>query len=418
MTTALDRVVVGNGAAAAEAVLALRASGFDGAVDLFADGELPPYNPMLGTYYAGGALDRVCCFPFGERFYERNGVRAHLGMPVARIDPEARTLVTASGDAFSYRECLLATGASAAKPPVPGLSGPGVLTLRSFADAVRLRGAVVAARVRAAGAAPRAIVLGASFAGLEVARVLHRLGLDVAVVEREPTVLPRVAHAAVAAAVERHLQGLGLDLRLGAEALSVVRIGDQLQLSLRDCDLRADVIVVCTGARPELNALAGSALVASGGLDVDERMRTAAPGLLAAGDVARSRDPVTGESVTTGLWATARVQGRTAGRTMAGLREACPACPACNIQHAGDRLFAAGGSFAGADRVEVDERDGSVAALGFSGARLVGFNLFGDVRRAGPLLRALGRAPRDLAADGCVSAAASLAAVREGITWK
>ena len=66
---------------------------------------------------------------------------------------------------------------------------------------------------------------------------------------------------------------------------------------------------------------------------------------------------------------------------------------------------------------EVEERDGSIAALGFSASRLVGFNLFGDVRRAGPLLRALGRAPRDPAADGCVSAAASLAAVREGITW-
>lgn len=415
MTIELDRVVVGNGAAAAEAVLALRASGFRGRVDLFADGALPPYNPMLGTSYAAGEISRPACFPFGVRFYQRNQVRAHLSEPVARIDPDARTLVTAAGDECSYHLCLLATGASAVALPIEGLSGR-VLTLRSFADAVRLRGAVVAARVRAAGAAPRAVVLGASFAGLEVARVLGMLGLDVAVVEREPAILPRVAHKAVAAAAERHLRSRGFELHLGAEVRSVVQTGDGLHLALDGRDLRAAVVVVCTGARPNLGPLAGDALVAGGALDVDERMRTAAPGLLAAGDVARTLDPVSGERVTTGLWSSARLQGRTAGRVMAGLEAGCPACVPCNIQHIGDRLFATGGSLSGADRVEIDERDGSVAALGFVGRRLVGFNLFGDVRRAGPLLRALGRAPLDQAAGG-FSAAVSLAAVREGITW-
>jgi NADPH-dependent 2,4-dienoyl-CoA reductase/sulfur reductase-like enzyme len=138
--------------------------------------------------------------------------------------------------------------------------------------------------------------------------------------------------------------------------------------------------------------------------------------LFAAGDVARTRDPVTGERVTTGLWASARRQGRVAGLTMAGLHAVCPACAPCNIQHVGDRLFAAGGSLAAADRLEVDERGGSVSVLGFSGARLVGFNLFGDVRRAGPLLWALGREPRD-PQDRRPGAAAALASVREGITW-
>jgi NADPH-dependent 2,4-dienoyl-CoA reductase/sulfur reductase-like enzyme len=421
VTQALDTVVVGNGAAAAEAVLALRASGFRGRVDLFADGDLPPYNPMLGTYYVAGELTRAECFPFGDAgFYASNGVQAHLLMPVVGLLPGERSLVAADGSRFTYRQCLLATGASAAVPPVSGFAGRGVLTLRSFPDAVRLRGAVAAARVRGAArpAPPRAAVLGASFAGLEVARVLRGLGLDVAVVEREPAVLPRVAHPAAAGAVARRLRELGVDLRLGAEVRGVVHTGELLELELGGDRLAADFVVICTGTRPNLDLLQGSGLDVDGGIDVDERMRTSAPGLLAAGDVARTLDQVTGERTVLALWSSARRQGRAAGLTLAGVDACCSGGVPCNIQHVADTLFACGGSFVAADRVEVDEREGSVAALGFLGSRLVGFNLFGDVRRAGPLARALGQAPCDLAASGCLSAPLALAAVREGITWK
>jgi NADPH-dependent 2,4-dienoyl-CoA reductase/sulfur reductase-like enzyme len=422
VTPALDTVIVGNGAAAAEAVLALRASGFRGRVDLFADGGLPPYNPMLGTHYVAGELARTECFPFGDRgFYAAHAVEAHLTTPVASLRPGERALVTGDGSRFSYRQCLLATGASAVVPAAPGLAGPGVLTLRSFPDAVRLRGAVVAARVAAAArsAPPRAVVLGASFAGLEVARALVRLGLDVAVVEREPAVLPRVAHPVAAAALARRLRALGVGLHLGAEVDGVVRDGGLLELELAGGRVTADFVVVCTGTRANVGLLAGSGLAADGGaVDVDERMCTAAPGLLAAGDVARTLDPVTGERTVVALWSSARRQGRAAGLTLAGVDACCPGGTPCNIQHVADTLFASGGSFAAADRVDVDERDGSVVALGFLGSRLVGFNLFGDVGRAGPLAAALGHAPCDSAASGCLSAPLALAAVREGITWK
>jgi NADPH-dependent 2,4-dienoyl-CoA reductase/sulfur reductase-like enzyme len=418
--TELDVAVVGNGGAAAEAVLALRASGFRGRVDLFADGDLPPYNPMLGTYYAGGELTKAECFPFGGAdFYTRVAVRSHLREPVARLDPWQRSFETAPGEEYSYRLCLLATGASTVVPPVPGLAGSGVVVLRSFADAVRLRGAAVAARVRAAAGAapPRAVVLGASFAGLEVARVLGRLGLEVSLVEREAAVLPRVAHPAVAEVVAGRLRTSGVDLRLGAEVLGAVRDGEWLELELAGHRLTAAFVVVCTGSRPNLGLLDGSGLADAGGVDVDERLRTAAPGLLAAGDVARMLDPVSGERSVVALWSSARLQGRVAGLTLAGVDACCPGGVPCNIQHVADTLFAAGGSFTAADRVQVDDHDGSIAALGFSGSRLVGFNLLGDVGRAGPLTRALGHAPCELARDGCLSAAVSLAAVREDITW-
>ena len=419
MTTILDRVIVGNGAAAAEAALALRRGGFRGAVDLFADGRRPPYNPMLGTYYVAGAIGGRRCFPFGDdAFYRRTKVRAHHATPVALIDPAARLLTTADGESFSYDQCLVATGASTAVPPVPGLTGPGIFVLRSFDDAVLLRGAATAALVRAAdGTPPRALVFGAYFAGIEIASVLRRLGLDVCIVEREPSVLPRVAHPACAEVVERRLRARGHDLRLGVSASLVERHDRRLLVTLEAGAEAFDLVVVCTGSRANLGLLDESGLTTGQAVDIDDRCRTAAPGLFAAGDVARTLDPVSGERLVVPLWSSARRQGRTAGLAMAGVRASCPGSVPCNIQHAGELLFASGGSLAAADRLDVDERPDSVAVLGFSGRRLVGFNLLGDVRRAGPLVRALGCAPCDLAASRRVSAAASLAAVREGMTW-
>ena len=434
MTSALDRVIVGNGAAAAEAALALRRAGYGGRVDLFADGARPPYNPMLGSYYVSGELEGRRCFPYGDAgFYARAGVHVHASTPVAHLDPAARSLTTAAGERFSYVKCLVATGATTAVPPVPGLAGPGVFVLRSFDDAVLLRGAVTAARVRAAaGAPPRALVMGASFAGVKIASVLQRLGLDVVIVERETSVLPCLAHRACAATVARHLSERGLDLRLGLVASSVDRCDGRLEVSFedaaragagaasdpagagrRDVAETFDLAVVCTGSRANLGLLEASGLADNGGIDVDEAMTAPAPGLFAAGDVARTVDPLTGERATTALWASARRQGRVAGLTMAGVTAASAGRAACNIQHAGDLLFASGGSLAAADVVDVDEREGSLAVLGFRAGRLVGFNLVGDVRRAGPLACALGSERRG--ARDCNVAA--LAAAREMMTW-
>ena len=125
----------------------------------------------------------------------------------------------------------------------------------------------------------------------------------------------------------------------------------------------ADLVVVCAGSRPNLDFLDGGGFDTAAGLDVDERLRTAAPGLLAAGDVARTLDPVSGERVVVALWSSARRQGRAAGLTMAGSDVRCPGDVPCNIQHAGDQLFASAGSFAAADPVDVDERGDVVAVL-------------------------------------------------------
>lgn len=185
----LDLVIIGNGAAAAEAARAVRAAGHHGELDLFADNPHPPYNPMLGPYYISGAISQRCCFPFGgAEFYGRNRVRTHLSDGVVELAPRQKRLTTAAGDQYSYRACLVASGAQTAFPPIPGLDAPGVHALRSFDDAVRLKSAAALAVARGAEEQqrPRALVLGASFAGLKVADALHDAGMDVCIVEKEP----------------------------------------------------------------------------------------------------------------------------------------------------------------------------------------------------------------------------------------
>ena len=422
----LDLVIVGNGAAAAEAALAMRGAGYQGELDLFADNPHPPYNPMLGSYYASGAIPVQRCFPYGgSEFYHRYRIRAHLDTRVARIDPAERNLTTADGSRYTYRKCLVASGASTVFPPVPGLDSPGVLGLRSFDDAVKLRGAVAAvtARVAADSRPASALVLGASFAGIKVAGVLRQAGMNVCIVEREEIVLPLVVHPECARAIQRHLRDSGHVLRLGTALETVEASAGRLRARFRsategDNDTRSageeetDLLVVCTGSRPSVGFLPVGEVAAETGLMVDEHMQTSVPDLFAAGDVAQALDPVSGVHEVVALWSNARRQGRVAGFNMAGVHAEHPGSIPCNVQHVGDLLFASGGSMRECDRVDVTSVGHGLTALAFKGGRLAGFNLLGDVQPAGILVQALARGADISGAD-----ADTVEACMRRITW-
>jgi NADPH-dependent 2,4-dienoyl-CoA reductase/sulfur reductase-like enzyme len=271
----IPTAIIGNGGAAAEAVLALRARGYTGEIHLFADNDHAPYNPMLGPYLVAGKIPLDRAFPFGgeQAFYGANKVTAHLGEPVVSLDAEARRLITASGSEYEYERCLVATGARPSVPPISGLrealagadgmpragtaeGAPGaemadkapaggyavparrVFTLQTLDDALALKRAVdellachrepASGPVELRGAMadrPCAAVVGASFAGVKIAAVLHGLGLKVILIEREASILPLAAHSEAARIMEAHLLDLGYGLRLGA-ALRAVAVRD------------------------------------------------------------------------------------------------------------------------------------------------------------------------------------------------
>jgi NADPH-dependent 2,4-dienoyl-CoA reductase/sulfur reductase-like enzyme len=251
--------IVGNGGAAAEAVLALREQGHSGDIHLFADNHHPPYNPMLGTYLVSGEIPPDRAFPFGDdrAFYGANRITAHLGQAVTALDAAEQVIVTADGSSYQYDRCLVASGARPSVPPVPGLRealaalsrtggeqdgprdgprdgrgdgwqahrrpGRRVFTMRSLDDALGLKEAVDGLRSRP-GPPARAAVIGASFVGVKIATVLHDLGMRVCLVESEPQILPTSAHPDCARVMEAHLLQEGYELRLGA-ALAGVETG-------------------------------------------------------------------------------------------------------------------------------------------------------------------------------------------------
>lgn len=324
MRSSDNTVIVGNGAAAVHACRALRERGYAGAIHLFSDHTEPPYNPMLTPYYVAGSLDRATCFPFGGReLYTALKVEAHLGAAVVALDTGAHTVETADGCRMDYDRCLVATGASPVLPPIPGLKDTGAFALRTMNDADRLRRALRTG-------ARRALVVGASLVGLKAAEALRGRGLGVVLLDIAPHVLPLAAGEAGARRIEAHLTENGVGLHLGREAVSVARDrsagtagnggngGSGLRVELSDGSLvYADLVVVATGVRPNLDFIEPGQVERDAGLIVDDYLRTSAPDLFAAGDVAQAPNLLTGRPEIVGLWANACLQGRTAGRNMA-----------------------------------------------------------------------------------------------------
>ena len=430
--------IVGNGGAAAEAVLALRAAGHRGEIHLFSENSRPPYNPMLGTYLISGAIALAQAFPFGDAggFYENNRVTTHLGQPVAELDAAAQTLTVADGTSFEYDRCLVATGARPTLPPVAGLREAAaagreaarrrVFTLRSLDDALSLKEALRLVRTGAVGPtrAPRVALIGASFVGLKLAAVLRDMGIGVCLVEREPQILPRSAHPECARLMETHLLKQGHELRLAASVESVEAGPRGVRLTITDSGDRAgetcrlpgapppaipaeaapagpedfDLAVVCTGIRPALDFLVPDRVATGQGIIVDERMRSSVPSLYAAGDVAEGMNLLSGRHEMIALWASARYQGRAAGRSLAGAHGCYRGSVPSSISHVGHLLFASVGELEGCDRVTIDGDDTAMRLQTWRGQSLVGVNLLGRCHSAGALKQTLQKAAMGVAA--------------------
>ncbi len=424
--------IVGNGAAAAETVLALRANGYGEQIHLFADNGHAPYNPMLGPYLVAGKIPLERAFPFGDgdTFYAGNRVTAHLGQRIAHLDAEARVLTTASGDTYEYERCVVASGARPSVPPIPGLrealapAGPGdatarrVFTIQTLDDALALKRAVDELRAGAEpapaadratdGGQPRAAVIGASFAGIKIAAVLQELGFQVTLVEREPSILPLSAHPECARIMEARLLEEGYRLRLGAALTGVVVGPDGVRLDFGALPGAADpggaggtaceesptqemvdLVVVCTGNRPSLGFLEPGQVATGVGILVDEHMRSNIPTLYAAGDVAQGKNVLSGRREIIGLWASARYQGRAAGRSLAGMPTDHPGTVPHNITHVGRMLFASVGCMTDYDQMVVCSDDGAYQVRVWQDGRLAGVNLLDCCLSAGVTKQAI-----------------------------
>ncbi len=300
--------IVGAGAAGESAAETLRGEGYDGEILLFGADEAPPVDrPNLSKdYLAGNAPEEWIPLRQPSYFGERK-IALTLGTRVAAIDPTAKRLTLADGREVAWDALLLATGADPVRPPLPGVDRPHVHTLRTLADSR----AIIAAAARA----KRAVVIGASFIGMEVAASLRARDLSVEVVAPETVPFERTLGPQIGAVLKGAHEKNGVRFHLGQQ---VAAIEDAAVLLSGGARVPADLVVLGVGVRPSIGLAQAAGLAVDRGVVVDDRLRTSAPGVFAAGDIARFPHGPTGESVRIEHWVVAQRMGKVAALNILG----------------------------------------------------------------------------------------------------
>jgi NADPH-dependent 2,4-dienoyl-CoA reductase/sulfur reductase-like enzyme/nitrite reductase/ring-hydroxylating ferredoxin subunit len=308
--------IVGAGAAGHAAAEELRRAGFAGRIVLIGAEPDPPYDrTALSKGFLAGEIPAETLPLRGRELYEQLSIELLLGCRVAGVEPGSRTAVLADGRRLAFERLLLATGGLPRRLPIPGADLPGCFLLRSRSDGQALRAAVREAQERGG----EAVILGAGLIGLEVAASLRRAGLAAAVIAPEEIPLAAVFGERVGAWIRRLHEEKGVRFHLGRTVREIRGDGRVREVALSDgTRLAAEVVVIGAGIVTAVEYLAGTGLVRDGEVAVDGRLETAAPGLYAAGDIARVPGARGGRPERVEHWASAQRQGRHAARAMLG----------------------------------------------------------------------------------------------------
>ncbi len=305
-------VIVGAGLAAARAAESLRNEGFEGSITIFGDEPERPYlRPPLSKQFLRGEGGREQVYVYPETFYPEQRIDLGSATTVCAIEPRSREVVLDGEDRVPFDRLLIATGAQPRTLPVPGADLPGVMTLRTMADADAIRAAATDAE--------RIAVIGAGWIGSEVAASLRMLGRTVVLIAPEAAPLERVLGPEVGGVYrDLHLER-GVDWRPGTTVQRIIGTArvEGIETSAGE-RISADLVVAGIGVQPrtELAVLAGAAV--GDGIEVSSTLETSVPGIFAAGDVASAWHPFYERRLRTEHWANAKFQGSTAGRSMLG----------------------------------------------------------------------------------------------------
>ncbi|HSV85805.1 MAG TPA: FAD-dependent oxidoreductase [Levilinea sp.] len=324
MTESIRRyVIVGSGVAAISAVEAIRHQDERGEIVVISDDPHGYYSRPGLAYYLTGEVEERLLFPFEETIFRRLNI-SQMQAHVHKIHTAEHEVQLANGARLPYDRLLVAVGAHAALPDVPGMQYQGVVKLDHLEDARQI--------LKLARRARRAVVVGGGITALEIVEGLISRKVDVHYFLRSDRYWGNVLDETESALIEHRLKEEGVQIHYHTEMDEVLgKNGWVTAVKTKDGRIiNAEILAAAVGIKPRLDLVTRSGLKTSKGIQVDERMQSSAADVFAAGDAAEVIDAA-GKSVMNTLWWPARKQGRIAGTNMAGDCAVYTPSPAFNV---------------------------------------------------------------------------------------
>lgn len=290
-------------------------------------GRIVSYGACGLPYYVGGdvtAIEDLLSTPAGsvrspEFFKNVKNITVLAQTEAVAIDRTAKTvtvkkLVTGEEDVLPYDKLVIATGATAIKPPLPGIGLGNIYSLWHPDDAIAIRQGIES------GKFTRAVIIGAGLIGMEMAEALTKQQLAVSIVEMQDQVFPAFLDPEIAGIAAKYVQEIGVNLLTAEKVESFIGDGDVTGVKTDKQTIPADVVILAIGARAntELAKAAGLAIGSTGAIAVDEEMRTSDPDIYAGGDCVESVNIISGKKVFAPMGSTANKQGRVIGENLCG----------------------------------------------------------------------------------------------------
>jgi NADPH-dependent 2,4-dienoyl-CoA reductase/sulfur reductase-like enzyme/nitrite reductase/ring-hydroxylating ferredoxin subunit len=307
-------VVIGGGAAGFSAVQSLRQEGFKGEIIFITQEDRFPYDrPNLSKDYLSGDITEQWLPLRNSEFYKEYGIETIINKKVAGINFARKTIDFENGINLKYDKILLATGAEAKKLNIPGEDLENVFTLRSFNDSNKI--------IEASKHSTKAIIIGASFIGLETAFSLRKRGLQVTVISQEEIPFERIFGREVGGLFKKQHEENGVNFRLSFSLKEFVGNKKVEAVLLQTGErIETDMVIIGVGVKPATSFLRNLNLLPDGSIKVNEYFEVMED-VYAAGDIATYTDWRTGEDLRIEHWRTALQQGKIVARNMLGKKE-------------------------------------------------------------------------------------------------
>jgi NAD(P)H-nitrite reductase large subunit len=270
-----------------------------------------PYSRMVLPYYLDRTIAESHVFTATAAQLAKWNVKTHIGRRATGLDVKLNVCTLDDGTRIEYDDCLIATGSSAVRAPVPGADLPGV---HSFWTLDEARGVIAGIK-----RGTHVVMVGAGFISFTILNSILSLGAKLTIVEVAPRILPRMVDATGAELVESWLKAHGVAIRTNVKLTRIEDAKGKKRLKFSaGPEIVCDAVIMATGIKTNLDWLKGAGINIRQGIVVDERLRSNVPNVYAAGDVAEGRDLISGEAAVHAIEPTAQEHGRVVGANMAG----------------------------------------------------------------------------------------------------